>query len=45
MNDETYRIDRRGMNEHATQRAEGRLHGSRAPTGLALAGESGCAVG
>jgi hypothetical protein len=32
------------LNEHATQRAEGWLHGSRAPTGLLLAGESGCAV-
>jgi hypothetical protein len=30
--------------QHKTQRAEGWLHGSRAPTGLLLAGESGCAA-
>jgi len=30
--------------QHATQRAEGWLLCSRVPTGLLLAGESGCAV-
>jgi hypothetical protein len=30
--------------QHAALRAEGWLHGSREPTGLLLAGESGCAV-
>jgi hypothetical protein len=31
-------------NQHATRRAAGWLHGSRVPTGLLPAGESGCAV-
>jgi hypothetical protein len=32
------------VSRHATPRAEGWLHSSREPTGLPLAGESGCAV-
>ena len=32
-------------NQHATQRAKGWLHSSRVPTGLLLAGESGCVAG
>ncbi len=35
---------RSGLSEHATQRTEGWLHGSRVPVGLLPAGGSGCAV-